>query len=137
MTAAEKATQLINQWLDETRGLPMTLQLAKLGLKVAEGIDDAEQAAYERGIRAAVEFQDQEPGEQIQALAHVAGLAGAEGIWLVRECKNPALIFNWEGQGHNDYLDIVDARLIFVARFPDGDGGESGVEFHAGGGESN
>jgi hypothetical protein len=136
MTAAEKATELISQWLDETRGLPMILQLAKLGLKVAEAIDSAEQAAYERGIRAAVEFQDQEISEQIQALAHIAGLAGAQGLWIIRGAEAPDLIFNQSKGELATVLNLEDAPLIFVARFPD-DGGKPGIEFHAGGDEAN
>lgn len=127
MTIAERAEKLVNEWTRWAAGRPMPLARAHLGKMIADALDDAEQAAYERGAQEAASSRP-----QIDDLVQLADQAGAEGICLVRGCKNPALIFNWEGQGFNDYLDIVDADLILLARFPRGEGGEPGIEFHAG-----
>jgi hypothetical protein len=39
--ATEITNTLINGWLNETRGLPVTLQLTKLGFKCIEALNDA------------------------------------------------------------------------------------------------
>jgi hypothetical protein len=124
MNAAERATKLVTEWTRYATGRPITMAVARLGNMVASAIQDAERDVYELAALT--------PASRLQALVALAAAAGAEGVWLVREVKSPALIFNVEGQTNNDYLDIIDARLIFVASFPDGDGGEAGIEFHAG-----
>ena len=43
--AALQATALMNAWLQETRGLPVTLQLTKLGLRIAEALTAAYSSA--------------------------------------------------------------------------------------------
>lgn len=45
----EIANELINRWLQETRGLPITLQLTKLGFAVIEGLEKAFELGREEG----------------------------------------------------------------------------------------
>jgi hypothetical protein len=133
MTAAERATQLVNDWLEDAQGLPIPVSVNRLGLAVAEALDTAEHDAYIRGLRDVAEFLDQEPRNQIQALVNLAAMAGAQGIWLVRGIENPDLIYNLPGEGLNLSLSLADASVILIARLPD-DGGEAGIEFHSGNG---
>lgn len=42
--ATAVTNDLVNAWLDETRGLPVTLQLNKLGFKIIEALESAYQA---------------------------------------------------------------------------------------------
>ncbi len=131
MTAAERATQLMNDWLEEAQGLPLTLSINRLGLAIAEALDATEHDGYTRGLRDVAEFLDQEPRNQIQALVNLAAMAGAQGVWLVRGVENPDLIYNLPGEGLNFSLSLADASVIFIARLPE-DGGEAGIEFHPG-----
>jgi len=53
---------------------------------------------------------------------------GAEGVLIVRGAIAPGLSFTLPGGGAPAYLDIADAPVLLVARFPATDGGEPGVE---------
>lgn len=48
-TAHERATEVVNKWVQETGGMPFTIYLNRLGLAIAEAIAAAEDAAFERG----------------------------------------------------------------------------------------
>lgn len=130
-TAHERATKLVNDWLQESQGLPITVFVNHLGLAIAKALDDAEQTAYVRGLRDFVKFLDQEPRDRIQALVRIAEMAGAQGVWLVRGIENPDLIYNLPGEDLNLTLSLADASVILIARLPD-DGGQPGIEFHTG-----
>lgn len=43
--AAQQATALVNAWLQETQGMPVTLQLTKLGLRIVEALTAAYDSA--------------------------------------------------------------------------------------------
>lgn len=62
-TAHERATKLVNAWAKDAQGLPLGISINRLSLAIAEALDAAEQKAYERGLRAAVEFNDRDGGE--------------------------------------------------------------------------
>lgn len=47
--ASEMTDKLINDWLAETRGLPVTLQLTKLGFAVEEGLEQAFELGRKQG----------------------------------------------------------------------------------------
>jgi hypothetical protein len=44
MTPTERATRLVNDWLEQTRGMPVTTSMARLGVLVTGAIQDAEEA---------------------------------------------------------------------------------------------
>lgn len=50
--AQQHASDIINRWLKETQGTPMTLQLVKLGFAVVEGLKAAYVAGYRAGLKA-------------------------------------------------------------------------------------
>lgn len=135
MDAAQRATKLVNSWVKDAQGLPITVSINRLGLAIAEAFADLEREAYERGLRTAVEFQDQEPDQQIRALAGFANQAGARGIFLIRGATNLDFVCNLPGADLPIWSNFEDARLFLVARFPNGDGGEPGIEYL--GGEEN
>lgn len=81
--------------------------------------------------------------KQLDQLTILAAAAGAEGIWLIRGADNAAVKFNWPHAAEPLYLpvegakintkfgftlDIADAELLVIMRFPAGDGGDPGVE---------
>lgn len=47
----DTTNQLVNRWLQETRGLPITLQLTKLGFAVINGLEAAYKAGLEAGAK--------------------------------------------------------------------------------------
>lgn len=66
--------------------------------------------------------------ENLAEVCSILGEIGAEGIWIVRGAIAPGLSFTLPGMEAPAYLDIADAGLLLVARFPATDGGEPGVE---------
>lgn len=69
------------------------------------------------------------PLEQLIAAAQAAGSAG---LWLVRGASAAALEWSFVADGtgfEHDMLLSPPHELIVLIRFPDGDGGESGIEF--------
>lgn len=133
MTIHEKATELVNTWLKQTMHKPFTLAVARLGILIAEALDDTDQAAYERGLADAGQpSAPPEPteGPQLADLAQFAQTLGAQGVWLIRGASNTDLIFNLPDGDLATILNIADAPLIFLARFPENDGKEAGIEHH-------
>lgn len=55
----ELTNQTVNEWLDKTRGLPVTLQLTKLGFSII----DALEVAFTQGFIAGQTFEQQRPDE--------------------------------------------------------------------------
>ena len=144
MDTHRQAIQVVQNWCQEAQGLhwcqsqeaqglPITVGLARLADWVAEALDEANRTAYGRGLRDGVGFQHCRPPEQMQLLVDLAQQANAAGIWLLRDIANPDLVYNPPGDDNGIVpmcLTINDARLLFIARFPAGDGGLSGIEFH-------
>lgn len=76
----------------------------------------------------------------LDQLADLVNEAGAEGVFIIRGAKNASLIYEPE-----DYqwpripgaeastnlslsLDVADAGILVLIRFPVSDGGEAGIE---------
>jgi hypothetical protein len=141
MTAAERATELVNRWTKEAIGKPLTQGLARLGILAAEAIAAAEQAAYQRGLQARELPPPSggrvgEGGESLADLVTLAEALGAHGIWLLRGIENPDLIYNLPGDsGLPACLTIENCNMLLIARFPASDGGEPGIEYHSGNGD--
>lgn len=57
----DMTNELINRWLQETRGLPITLQLTKLGFAVIQGL----QLAFELGRKEGYDQRDAAIWEQM------------------------------------------------------------------------
>ena len=80
--------------------------------------------------------------KQLNDLADLANQAGAEGIWLIRGAKDVQLTYIASPEAEIPFtpglklspnppivtIDLVDAEIIVVIRFPAGDGGEPGIE---------
>lgn len=73
--AAEMTTKLINDWLEQTRGLPITLQLTKLSFAVIGGLE----AAYELGKKAEAKSWIAEAIDEILADEAADGPEGVDG----------------------------------------------------------
>lgn len=75
---------------------------------------------------------DSDLSEHLNKLTDLANKAGAEGIWLVRGAQNAVLLYDAGDATDpaNDpiALEIADASIIMVARFPQSDGREPGIE---------
>lgn len=58
--AVEITNDLVNAWLDETRGLPVTLQLSKLSFKIIEALQNAYTHGHldTEGVPLALEHED-------------------------------------------------------------------------------
>lgn len=61
-------------------------------------------------------------------LAELANQAGAEGVWVIRGSKVPSLIYNTEHSVTPVILDLEEAGVLVLMRFPASDGGEEGIE---------
>jgi hypothetical protein len=135
MTAAERATDLVNRWTDYAIGKPLTLGLARLGILAAETIEAAEQAAYERGLRAAVSPLPVGGGggDSLSSLVSLADRLGALNVWTLRGIENPDLIYNLPGDsGLPACLSILNADMLVLIAFRGTDSGEPGIEYHQG-----
>lgn len=73
--AAEMTNKLINDWLEQTRGLPITLQLTKLSFAVIGGLE----AAYEFGKKAEAKSWISEAIDEIIADEAADGPQGENG----------------------------------------------------------
>jgi len=79
---------------------------------------------------------------RLNDLAEIAKRAGAEGIWLIRGATDAHLLYTPIGQPGSHgipgldkvstsltiRLDLADAGVLVVMRFPASDGGEPGIE---------
>lgn len=52
LTPADRATRLVNEWANEMFGKPITISIARLGIMVAEAIQDAQKATCTRILNA-------------------------------------------------------------------------------------
>lgn len=67
-----------------------------------------------------------------------AQIANVEGVWIIRQSKDTSLIFVTNKQlshipGLSDLgqmLELDDSEMLVILRFPTGDGGEPGIEYH-------
>jgi len=55
--AHEEGQKVVNEWLQEDRGLPVTLGISKLGLRIIGAL----KAAYEAGQQSQQKTEQQEP----------------------------------------------------------------------------
>jgi predicted DNA-binding WGR domain protein len=97
-------------------------------------------------VRKGEQMMTTELTENLNQLANLANQAGAEGIWLLRGAAYVSLSYVDKGVAEEldaalespafeellkkklISLDLADANLIVVMRFPEGDGGEPGIE---------
>lgn len=131
MTTLEIARHLVQLWFTSTRNTPLNQCRDRLEHIIARALDEIDQNAYNRGFRDAVLAEiENSNGEENNgnALAGYAAKAGAQGTWLIRGATNFDLLFNLAGDGLPVMLNLEDAPLIFVARFPTANGGEPGIE---------
>ena len=73
-------------------------------------------------------LNDNALAENLAETCDILNEIGAAGIWILRGAIAPGLAFSLPGYEAPVYLDIADAGLLLVARFPAGDGGEPGIE---------
>lgn len=70
-------------------------------------------------------------GQRLRRMAQLMNDAGAEGIWLIRGAHDASLLIVAPDEKNAMYpvlLDIEDANIILIVRFPASDGGEEGIE---------
>ncbi len=80
--------------------------------------------------------------EHLEELTDIANEIGAEGIWLIRGARNATLTYTPEGtveqpgipgvavtMNLNLSLELTDAGVLVIIRFPAGDGREAGIEY--------
>lgn len=70
MTAHEKATALVKQWIHETGHLSFSMAVERLGFMIARAIDEASQDAYGRGLQDAFPPLPLEEGLGLQEDRH-------------------------------------------------------------------
>lgn len=73
--------------------------------------------------------------ERLEGLVDAANDIGAEGIWIIRGAKHPRLLYFARETAENDTpinLDFAPGEILVVMRFPQGDGGQAGIEWHPG-----
>jgi len=65
----------------------------------------------------------------LDLIAAMANKAGAEGIFIIRGASEPILGFTIaDGPDHRSKMALAEADVLLVMRFPEGDGGQPGVE---------
>lgn len=72
--------------------------------------------------------QQEKLAGHLEQLAELANKAGAEGVWVVRGAKVPTLMYSTEHSVTPVILDVEEAGVLVLIRFPVGDGREEGIE---------
>jgi hypothetical protein len=109
---------LVNAWLAKIEPLNRATAVALL--------TDMARDAIRNAMLDLAEGATGEPG--VAALAAYAQGLGAEGVWALRGVEDVDVSYYFPGDGDSLSLLVADAKLVFVARFPEGDGGPDGIE---------